>query len=138
MIIRPVSWLDKPEIDRIYNEWYSGNEYPPFWEQQDPNKFQCSFVVTQDKDKIIVAGGVKLIAEVIFLTDKDQPVRVRFDALLQALGSSIIIAQGMKYGQLHAFVNKDEQYVKHMKKFGFKNLDAEVLMIDFGEGNGQT
>lgn len=138
MIIRPVGWSDKIDIDRIYQRWYSDNEYPPFWESNDASKFQCSFVVTQKNGQLIIAGGVKLIAEVIFLTDKDLPVRTKFEGLLQALGSSIVIAQGMKYGQLHAFVNNDEQYVKHMKKFGFKNLEAEVLMLDFGEGNGQT
>lgn len=138
MIISPVSWLDKPEIDRIYQNWYSNNEYPPFWEKCDSNRFQCSFTVKKENQEIVVAGGVKLIAEVVFLTNKDLPIRTRFDGLLQALGSSIVIAQGMKYGQLHAFVNNDEQYVKHMKKFGFKNLEAEILMLDFGEGNGQT
>ena len=138
MIISPVSWLDKPEIDRIYQNWYPNNEYPPFWEKCDSNRFQCSFTVKKENQEIVVVGGVKLIAEVVFLTNKDLPVRTRFDGLLQALGSSIVIAQGMKYGQLHAFVNNDEQYVKHMKKFGFKNLEAEILMLDFGEGNGQT
>lgn len=138
MIISPVSMSDKADIDRIYNKWYSQNEYPPFWERSDSNKFQCSFTVKQKNGELIVAGGVKLIAEVIFLTDKDQPVKTRFEALLQALGSSIIIAQGMKYQHLHAFVNGDEQYVKHMKKFGFKDLNANLLMLDFGEGNGQT
>ncbi len=138
MIISPVSWLDKPEIDRIYQNWYPNNEYPPFWEKCDSSRFQCSFTVKKENQEIVVAGGVKLIAEVVFLTNKDLPIRTRFDGLLQALGSSIVIAQGMKYGQLHAFVNNDEQYVKHMKKFGFKNLEAEILMLDFGEGNGQT
>ena len=138
MIISPVGWTDKAEIDRIYQNWYSNNEYPPFWDKSDSSRFHCSFTVKKENQEIVVAGGVKLIAEVVFITNKDLPVKTRFDGLLQALGSSIVIAQGMKYGQLHAFVNNDEQYVKHMKKFGFKNLEAEVLMLDFGEGNGQT
>ena len=138
MIIRPIGWSDKADIDRIYDRFYRNNEYPPFWEQSDAGKFQCSFAVTQRNGQLVVAGGVKLIPEVIFLTDKDLSPRVRLEALLQALGSSTMIAQGMKYRQLHAFVNNDEQYVKHMKKFGFKKLEADLLMLDFGEGNGQT
>lgn len=138
MIISPISITDKADIDRIYSRFYSHNEYPPFWDRTDASRFQCSFCVKSKSNELIVAGGVKLIAEVIFLTDKDQPLKTRYDALLQALGSSIVITQGMKYRHLHAFVNNDEQYVKHMKKFGFKDLKADLLMLDFGEGNGQT
>lgn len=138
MIIRPIGWSDKADIDRIYKKWYSANEYPPFWEKDDPNKFEVSFTVTHKDGQMILAGGVKLIAEVIFLTDKDLPVRTRFEGLLQGLGSSIVIAQGMKHRHLHAFVNNDEQYVRHMMKFGFKKIKSDFLMLDFGEGHGQT
>ena len=138
MIIRDVKWTDKADIDRIYNRFYSNNEYPPFWEQRDPSKFQKSFAVTTDDGELVLAGGVKLIAEAIILTDKDQATRTRFEALLQALGSTIFISEGMKYKQMHAFVNNDEKYSKHLQRFGFKKLQADLLMLDFGEGNGQT
>lgn len=133
MIIRESRLLDKPKIDKIYNEFYSNNEYPDF----NSKDFQCSFVVTDDiNDKIIVAGGIKTIAEAVFLTDKNLSPRVRLEALLQGLGSSIFIAQGMKYRQIHAFVNNDERYVNILKKFGFKLIDAKLLILDFGEPNG--
>jgi len=135
MIIRPVRPVDDFEINRIYNKWFSDNEYPNFSNPQ----YQCSFVVTNDdSDKIIVAGGVKTIAEAVVVTDKSLPVKTRLDALLQALGSSIFIAQGMKQKQIHAFVNHDDRYVSILRKFGFKEIDAKLLVLDFGDFDGQT
>lgn len=139
MIIREPRYLDKQEIDRIYNEFYSNNEYPDFFTAKEHNKFQCSFVVTDDdSDKIIVAGGVKTIAEAVVITDKNQPVRIRQEALLQALGSTIFIAQGMRYQQIHAFVNNDKKYAQHLHKFGFKPIDAKLLILNFGEPHGKA
>lgn len=139
MIIRPPRLLDKQEIDRIYNEFYSNNEYPNFFESPGENKFQCSFVITEDNsDKIILAGGIKTIAEAVVVTDKNLPTKTRLDGLLQALGSSIFIAQGMKFRQVHAFVNNDDKYAKMLQRFGFKLIDAKLLILNFGEPNGQT
>lgn len=134
MKIRKLTWSDKPKIDRIYNQFYSNNEYPNFLED---DKFQSSFVVTDDdSEKIIVAGGVKTITEAVFITDKNLSPRIRLEALLQGLGSTIFLTQGMKYGQVHAFVNNDEGYVKVLQEFGFKLIDAKLLVLDFGESNG--
>jgi hypothetical protein len=134
MIIREMKWADKPEVDRIYDLHWNHNEYPDF---MDRSKFPCSFVVTSG-DSIILAGGVKTIAEAIVVTDKGFSVRDRQEALLQALGSTIFLAQGMKYGQMHAFVHNDENYVNHLQKYGFKLIDAKLLVLDFGESHGKA
>lgn len=132
MKIRKLQPKDKPEIDKIYKEFYSDNEYPYFF-------YDCAgntFVVTEDSGKIIVAGGLKNIAEAIFVTDKNLPPSVRLDALIQGLGSTISIARDMRHGQIHAFVNNDDKYVNTLKKFGFKLIDAKLLVLDFGESHG--
>lgn len=133
MRIRDIRWADKPEIDRIYRDFYSNNEYPSFISEKENERFPCSFIVEDDDERIIVAGGVKTIAEAVFLTDKNFSPRVRLEALLQGLGSSIFIAQGMKYNQIHAFVNNDEKYVSVLKKFGFKEINAKLLVLEIGE-----
>lgn len=140
MIIRQPVWLDKPQIDRIYNEFYSDNEYPDFFTAKEHNKFQCSFVVTEEDspNKIILAGGVKTIAEAVLVTDKNLSARTRFEALLQAFGSTVFISQEMKYRQMHVFVNNDEKYVKALQKFGFRLVDAKLLILDFGDSNGKA
>jgi len=134
MIIREPHFSDKLEIDRIYKEFFDSNEYPNFL---DKKVFPCSFVVTNEEDtKVLLAGGVKLIAEAVVVSDQSLSKRERFDALLQALGSAIFIAQGMKHKQIHVFVNNDEKYVRILQRFGFKLLDAKLLILDFGESNG--
>jgi len=120
---------DNLDVNRIYSEFYWGNEYPYF------NKLQCPFVVTDDNDKIIVAGGVKPIAEAIFVTDKNRPVKTRLDALLNGLGA-VILTAGTRHNQIHAFVNKDESYVKVLQHYGFKLIDAKLLVLDIGEPHG--
>lgn len=133
MIIRPIDPTDKLQIDRIYNEFYSDNEYPNF---SSDDKFKHSFAITDQYNKIIVAGGIKTIAEAVFLTDKNLPPKTRLDALLQGLGSSIFISKAVGYHQIHAFVNNDEKYVKILQRFGFKLIDAKLLVLDLGETNG--
>jgi len=139
MEIREPRFSDKKEIDKIYNEFYSNNEYPDFFSTKGHSKFQCSFVVTDDdSNKIILAGGIKTIAEAVVVTDKNLSPKVRLDALLQALGSTIFIAQGMKYRQIHAFVSNDDKYVRILQKFGFELIDAKLLVLNFGESHGQA
>ena len=133
MKIRELHYRDKKEIDRIYNEFFDNNEYPDFFNSRI---FPCPFVVTDDDEKIILAGGVKLIAEAVVVSDQSLSKRARFDALFQALGSSIFIAQGMEHHQVHAFVNNDEKYVRTLQRFGFKLIDAKLLVLDFGESHG--
>lgn len=134
MIIREPHYSDKSEIDRIYKEFFDGNEYPDFFNK---DMFPCPFVVTNEEDtKVLLAGGVKLIAEAVVVSDQSLSKRVRFDALLQALGSTIFITQGMKHHQVHVFVNNDEKYVKTLQRFGFKLIDAKLLVLDFGESHG--
>jgi hypothetical protein len=135
MIIREPKPEDKEEIDSIYNAFFDHLEYPDFFNR---DIFPCPFVVTDDEGKIILAGGVKQIAEVVVLSDQDLGKRTRFDALLQALGSTIFIAQGMKHHQIYVFVQGNEKYVKTLQKFDFKPLDAKVLVLDFGDSNGKT
>lgn len=134
MIIRTPDYFDKTEIDRIYKEFFANNEYPEFF---NANVFPCSFVVTDDECKnIIVAGGVKLVAEAVVVTDKNFPKKTRFDALFQALGSISIIAKEIHHNQIHVFVNNDENYVKILQRFGFKLLDAKLLILDLEEQDG--
>lgn len=134
MNIRLLEQADIPEVDRIYNAYFSDNEYPAFFN----GKYSCRYAVTDDSNKLILAGGVKTIAETVVVTDRSRPVKTRLDALLQALGSSIFITQAMKYNQIHAFVNNDEKYIKVLQTYGFKLVDAKVLILDCGEPNGKA
>jgi citrate lyase synthetase len=133
MIIRVPYHSDRPEIDRIYREFFNKNEYPDFY---DRKIFSCPFIVATNRDEIVVAGGVKTIAEAVVISDQSLPIKTRLDALLQALGSVINIVKEMKRNQVHVFVNNDEKYVKVLQEYGFKLIDAKLLVLDIGEPHG--
>jgi hypothetical protein len=132
MEVREVRLNDKIEIDKIYHAYWNHNEYPDFFNRR---VFPCSFVVT-DENEIILAGGIKIIAEAIVITDRGFSTRDRQEALLQAMGSSVLVAKDLGFKQIHAFVNNDEYYVKHLQKFGFKLINAKLLILDVGESDG--
>ena len=129
-MIRELKGSDTQEANNIYRRFYSGNEYPNFQKLNQP------FVVTNNDNEIVVVGGLKLIAEAVFVTDRRHPVRVRLNALIQALGSTIFIARELGHDQIHAFVNNDETYVKAMKRYGFAELNAKLLVLNCGESDG--
>ena len=130
MIIREVKLIDRVWIDEMYGKHFSNNEYPDFFD----GSFLCPFIIADDKSQdILLAGGIKILAEVAIVTDKDKPVRRRMDALLQALGSSITIAKDMGHRQIYVFVNNDDQYVKHLQKYNFKLIDAKLLVLNLGD-----
>ena len=135
MIIRELKPEDEFEVLRIYNEYFDHLEYPDFY---DKSIVPCPFVVTDDDGKLILAGGVKLIAEAVVVSDQDRSKKDRFEALLQALGSTIFIAQGMKHQKIFVFVQGNEKYVQTLQKFDFKPLDAKLLVLDFEESNGKA
>lgn len=130
MKIREFRESDKIDIDKLHNTYFKDNEYPDF------DKLKSPFVVTNDEDRVILACGIKLLGEVIVVSDKDLPVKTRLDALLQVLGSSIFICSALGQKELYAFVNNDEGYIKVLQKYGFKLIDAKLLVLDFGDFHG--
>lgn len=130
--IRDMLWSDRPQVMEIYYKYFNHTEYPNFL---DSNEFKCPFIVESD-NKIALAGGVKLIAEAVVVTDQNQSVKVRQEALLQAMGSIVHIATDIGHRQVYAFVANDEQYIKHLQKYGFRLMDAKLLVLDLGEKNG--
>lgn len=137
MNIREMGFSDRDEIDDLYERFFSHIEYPDFL---DKNDFRCPFVVTEETDssKVLLAGGIKVILEAVVVTDKNESIRKRQEALLQAMGSVVRIAGDMGYEQVHVFVANDDQYVKHLQKFGFKLMDAKLLVLNIGEQNGKA
>jgi len=129
MIIRGAELADKPWVDKNYNRFFPGNEYPDFFN----GEYSSPFTIIDDTNNIVLVGGVKMLAEAVIITDISKPVGTRYDALLQALGSSISIVREMGHKQFYVFVNNDEQYIKHLQKFNFRLIDAKLLVLDLGD-----
>lgn len=134
MKIRVLRESDKSDVNRIYNEFYMFNEYPNFFSRE----YLQPFAITDDNDKVIIAGGIKYLPEIVLVTDKSIPVRTRYEALLQAMGSAVTIAADIGHKKIYAFVNNDEKYVEILKKHHFQLIDAKLLVLNLGEQDGSA
>lgn len=115
---------DIPELGRIHDKFFSG-EYS--FDELLTNALS-SFVITDDKDKIIIGAQVRQIAEVVAVTDKDVEIGIRRQALLRLMNIAAYTCSANKYKQLHAFV-QDEKWLRHLEKAGFKKSKGQALVL---------
>lgn len=125
MNIRQINPSDVNKIRKIYNEYFNEEfEFPDFL-----SGYLSSFVVTSDEDKIIIAGGVRTIAESVIITDKSCPITPRREALQEILTVSAFTASFHEYKQLHAFI-QDENWLRHLKRVGFKETVGKSIVLN--------
>lgn len=121
-----IQGLDLYTAKDIHKKYYEKEfEFPQFGTDTFINKFQ----ITNENDKVITAGGIRLIPEIILMTDKDAPVLDRRLALYTALDYMIYNAKQMNYDGLHAFV-QDQKWSTRLKRTGFHNTKGEALVLN--------
>lgn len=129
MKIRALTREDLPEIKAIHEKYYKGD-----FEEPDFSKgYLGAFVVTNDDGKIVMAGGVRPLAETILVTDKDTNPHLLGDALLEALRYSLFTCARYKIDELMAFV-KDEGYRRHLEDYGFVLRQGKALVMELKDG----
>ena len=115
---------DINQLKQIHDKYFKDEfAFPDFL-----NGYLSSFVVTDDNDNIITAGGVRLIAESVIITNKDYDIRDRREALLTMLKYQVITCGKNKFNQLHAFVQDDKWY-EHLKRIGFKDSVGKAIVL---------
>jgi len=125
MTIRGLEVNDLEKIKVIHEKFYQEEfEFPNFYD-----KFLCAFIITDNSNNIISAGGVRTIAESVIITDKEYPITERREALLQVLDASGFLAARYNYSQLHAFV-QDEDWERHLKKHGFQDCKGKAIFLN--------
>ena len=115
MILRGLSFRDLTQLEEIHKNYYS-NEFE--LDELENANYLARFSVVED-DKLITSGGVRLIPEVVLITDKSIPVKTRREALVKALQASKFIAGRSGHASLHAFI-QDEVWLKQLLKHGFR------------------
>src|SRR6266436_2305278 len=115
MVIRSIERYDVIKLQEIWQKWYKQQlPFPDFFDH-----CLCAFVVVED-DQLIAGGGVKTIAEVITLTDKNFSARKRSSALAEILEASRFVAGKNGYHNLNAFVYDDKWREHLIKRVGFE------------------
>lgn len=126
MKVNQLTFADVDKIKEIHEKFYPDLEFPDFF-----NGFMCAFVINEDDDTIILAGGVRLIAESIVITNKDLTAAARVRALLKALEISTHVCKNTSPNitQLHAFVG-EKFWANQLKEHGFRKMVSEALVLD--------
>src|ERR1043165_2401826 len=104
MNIRSLSEDDDFILRKIHQKFYRDEFNFP-----DLKKFIFKYVITDNNDQIITAGGIKILAEGILLTDKARSPRERLEALYEAMDLNRAFCQNANIEQLHVFI-QDPSY----------------------------
>lgn len=132
MIIRSITPFDIERIKRIHERHYKT-------EFDLPNLFHAFhgvFAVTDDSDNIITVGGVRPLAEVVAVTDKDFSVRDRREALYKLLDGMAFIAGNHNYDAIHCFV-QDRIWLSQLLEVGFRHTKGTSLLFEVNNGKGR-
>lgn len=125
MKVRAINPSDINELKIVHDKFFKNEfEFPDFL-----NGYLSSFVVIDDNEGIVTAGGVRAIAETVLITNKDYNIKKRHLALLKSLMMSSHIARSNKFDQLHAFV-QDKNWLGHLKKVGFTETKGQALVLN--------
>jgi hypothetical protein len=127
-MIRALQVSDIEEIRKIHDKYFKHEfTFPDFF-----NGFLCSFAVTDDSDgSIIVAGGVRPIAEAYTLTNRDKSLIQCKSAMFQLFQAAAFVARAHEFDQLHAFV-QSEIWEKRLQRHGFRPTKGKALVTDLG------
>jgi NAD-dependent oxidoreductase involved in siderophore biosynthesis len=126
MNIRPLEERDLQTIRYLHARYFHDEfAFPDF-----NDNFICKFVVENDSG-IVSAGGVRLIAESVMVTDQDITAREKRDILLHALEVSKYMSSRNKFNQLHVFA-QGTIWNNILRKVGFRDCKGNALVIDCG------
>lgn len=124
MNLRALYPRDIEQVKAIHKKFYEKE----FNFTEFERRYLGSFVVLED-EQVILAGGVRSVAEVVIVTDKDCSVRMRKDALIMAHDASKHIAKHTGHDLLHAYI-QDENWLKQLLKYGFRRPTGQAVILD--------
>jgi len=125
MIIRKLAREDVDTLYEINKRCHPHDAFPSFDEFYDP------IIIADEKNKIITAGGVQLIAEATSITERDCAPYIRAKALKRLLQHMQFTCGRLQQNYLHAFVVKDNvTHIKALKKVGFESLNSDAFFLE--------
>jgi len=125
MIIRSIELKDLPEIEEIHRAHFKDE-----FELHDfLHKHLCAFLV-EDEHGIISVTGIRPIAEIVVITNKDRRPIDRMKAFCQLFDASLYMTQKHGFDQLHAFIQDPKWSKRVQKSFGFVPTKGQSLVLD--------
>lgn len=123
-MIRALREEDFQQLRQIHEQYFASE----FTFEELLSGYLCMAVVEDENGHIITAGGVRLIAEGVVVTDKNYEIRERRKALSQLLQALRFITKNAGYSHLHAFIH-DDNWMRHLLRSGFVPTSGKSLII---------
>lgn len=121
-MIRTICEKDIDEIHQIWERYYQLQfPFPNFL------NYICAFVVTDNNDRIITAGGVRTIAELLVVTDISAGLFERNRAWREMLQASKFVALKSGFNNLTCFVN-DERWASILTRLKTDKFNEEIVL----------
>jgi len=124
MKIRNFEESDVPELIRIHEQY---NE--EFGIEEFKQEFKCFFTVTTDDDKIVTVGGVRMIPEIVILTDKTAKLRDRGKSVRLIFQAIKFVSSRAGLTSLHAFI-QEKNWLRVLLRKGFRLTTGTSIITD--------
>jgi hypothetical protein len=136
-MINKARGMKREDIDKVRElaeKHFPDLEIPNFM-----NNFYCSFVITDEEDDIVIAGGLRPSAEILLITDKNMSDIKIVKALIEAKKASLYIGRKFGLNELVAFVKDNDIYARHLVKHGFySRSNALAIKVPKWENQSET
>jgi hypothetical protein len=125
LTIRGITPFDIAKVKKIHEKFFKEEfNFPDFL-----RNYYCAFIIEKE-DTIIAAAGVRPIAEIDLITNKDCSQREKRDALMKVLQVSSYTAAREGHNSLHAFI-QDEGWQQHLiERANFKPTKGRSLFLE--------
>lgn len=121
--IRAFAPGDLEKVKKIHSLHFANEfNFPDFLE------FICSFVI-EDEQGIVLAGGIRDIAECVAVTDLSRHPKDRARALYQLMDASVFVCNKSGYDQMYAW-SQNSKYTKRLLRNGFRLPQGQSLILD--------
>jgi hypothetical protein len=110
--IRAITPSDIALVRKLHEQYYRQFEFPPFANSLN------AFVIEDEKNEIVMAGSVEMVAEAMLITNKAKSEIKIGKALVEAQKCSAYTCAVHKIRDLYAFVDNDV-YAQHLIQHGF-------------------
>lgn len=113
---------DVEKVKKIHERDYPDLEFP------NMRSLMSAFIIEDENNEMVMAGGVEALAEALLITDKTQS-RIKIGkALVEAQRYALFTCSMFNIRELHAFVT-DNEYAEHLIQHGFTKREETVLRM---------
>jgi len=121
MIIREMRTQDISEIEKFHEKHFPDIEFPDFM------KMYLAFMILDDDERLIMAGGLRPVAEIHLVSNLDQSRLKIGKALVEAQRIASFTATRYKIDELLAFTENSE-YASHLIQHGFHPREGALSL----------